>query len=65
MDLADVRIRKNDYLLIKYKDEFKKARVISLQIDGVSVDSCKSGKIGFKLDISIPKGAVLYTLETA
>jgi len=59
----DVVVRRNDYLLIKIGEEFRRAGILSIQIDGVDVESCNGKEAGLKLDASIPGKSILYTID--
>lgn len=60
LNLDKVSLNVSDTLVVKKQDEYFKAKIESLQVDGKGVESCSSGEVGVKLDKKLKKNSELF-----
>lgn len=62
--LSDISITVGDSLIVKKQGEFSKVKVISLQVNGESVDCCSSGEVGIEFDRKLKQNSELFVRES-
>ena len=63
LNLPSVTVSIGDVLLIKKQENFLKAIIESLQVNGKEVKSCSGGEVGIRLSISIKKNSEVFFKE--
>lgn len=64
MNIKNVLIEKNNYLIAKKNDQFLKVKIVSIQLDDNDVEKVSEGEVGIKLEFSIKKGSELFIAQS-
>ena len=60
LTLKNVTVKKGDVIVISHDEEYFKATVMNMQVEGVDVNEADSGEIGFEIDSAVKRKSKIY-----